>query len=434
MEYKHLEHPGHILADEIPPHPTAQEELSAKPFEGINRIAKLKTLKILAPCSTLDFSYRLGCTPSWWQLLKAFHEAGNEVIATPYLGDPIESLWWRIYKNPCRTESILYNKFLENKKRKGKLSGRAEISNSILNKLAERYVRPKWEKHIISILDREKDIDAIFFMNVPINHIKGIPTRIREQYGIPVAFLEGDMPTILPQYAADRGFRFNYYTKADLSEYDLFFTNSKGVIPDLERMGAKKVVPLYYAVDPVLFSPIPVKKKIDVSYFGFGSEYREEWMTKMITEPSIQMSGTNFSVGGRGFQIDLGNAHQVGDLSYSAFRNFCCSSRICLNITRKSHTAVYGSSTARPFELAGYGACIVSQPYNGIEEWFEVGKELTVVSSAEEARETYSNLLDNPDKAMEMGERARRRVFRDHTFRKRAEEVMKQFGQCKVGG
>jgi len=38
-------------------------------------------MKILVICSTLDLKYKLGCTPSWWQLLKALHETGNEVIA-----------------------------------------------------------------------------------------------------------------------------------------------------------------------------------------------------------------------------------------------------------------------------------------------------------------------------------------------------------------
>ena len=59
------------------------------------------SMKILVLASALDLKYGLGCTPSWWQLLKGFQETGNEVIAIPYLGDPVESLWWRTYRNPC---------------------------------------------------------------------------------------------------------------------------------------------------------------------------------------------------------------------------------------------------------------------------------------------------------------------------------------------
>ena len=64
-------------------------------------------MKLLAICSTTDLKYKLGCTPSWGQLLKAFHETENEVIAKPFLGDTVESLWWWCYPNPCAAESKL---------------------------------------------------------------------------------------------------------------------------------------------------------------------------------------------------------------------------------------------------------------------------------------------------------------------------------------
>lgn len=389
-------------------------------------------MKILVACSTLDLKYKLGCTPSWWQLLKALHEIGNEVIATPYLGDPVESPWWRTYPNPCSSESKLYNRFLDHKKRCGKLASYNEKPNNLLNRFAEIHVKRKWQEHLFSILQKEKDVDAVFIMNIPLNHIKGIAEKIRQEFGIPVAYYDGDMPTILPKYATGRGFKFNYYVNADLSEFDAFFTNSKGVIPDLEEMGARNVHPLYYAADPELFIPIDIEKTNDISFFGYGSEYREEWMTKMIADPSKKLEGVNFTVGGGNFGIDLGNAHLVGDITYGAFREFCCGSKINLNITRWSHTNIYASATARPFELAAYGACIVSQPYNGIEEWFEVGKDLVVVNSEDEAIETYQWLLDSDEDRKMFGERARQRILKEHTFHHRAEEIIRGLGQDRM--
>lgn len=380
-------------------------------------------MKILVACSTLDLKYKLGCTPTWWQLLKALHEIGNEVIAVPYLGDPVESLWWRTYPNPCSNESKLYNYLLERKKRAGSLARYNENTDGVLNRFTVYHVKKKWRNHLLSILDVEKDVEAVFIMNIPINHIQGIADLIQKQYGIPVAYYDGDMPTILPKYAIDRGFKFNYYVNADLSEYDAFFTNSKGVIPDLIEMGARNVHPLYYAADPELFRPIKLEKDVDISFFGYGSEFREEWMTKMIATPSEKLPNTRFSVGGKGFGIPLGKAKLIGDLSYSSFREFCCRSKICLNITRWSHTHVYASATARPFELAAYGSCIVSQPYTGIEEWFEVGKEIMEVNNVDEAIETYQWLLDSADERQKIGENARIRICRDHTYHNRAKIV-----------
>lgn len=388
-------------------------------------------MKILVVCSALDLQYKLGCTPSWWQLLKALHETGNEVIAVPFLGDPVESLWWRSYPNPCAAESKLYNNYLEWKKTRGTHTASQKSYLSFLNGLSENYIRSKWESHLISILDKERDIDILFFMNIPLNYTRGIPEKIRSVYGIPVAYYDGDMPTILPKYASDRGFKFNYYLDADLSVFDAFFTNSKGVIPDLVELGAKNIHPLYYAADPELFKPLNIEKDIDISFYGHGSELREEWMKTMITEPSHILSDRRFSVGGLGLDIYLGLARIAGYMNYSAFRRFCCQSKICLNITRWSHTSVYASATARPFELAAFGACIVSQPYSGIEEWFDIGREIAVVNDETEVLSVYQYLLDSDEEREKMGERARARLLKDHTYQKRAEELISELKWSK---
>lgn len=388
-------------------------------------------MKILVPCSTIDLKYKLGCTPSWWQLIKAFHELGHEIIVTPFLGDPVESLWWRTYPNPCSFESRVYNKYLEFKRRSIGLAGRSGRDESLFIDLTEKIVHDKWASHIMSILEKEKDIDAIMFMNLPLNSLKGIPDQIHKQYAIPVAYVDGDMPTILPKYAYGRGFKINYYKNADLSEYDVVFTNSKGSIPDLIGYGARKVAPLYYAVDPHLFSPIPLEKTIDVSFFGYGSEYRDEWMEKMISVPSVNLPLVKFCIGGKGFSIDLGKAIQVGDMSYSAFRTFCCSSKLCLNITRWSHTSVYASSTARPFELAGFGSCVVSQPYSGITEWFVPGKEIILLDESDDVCEVYTTLLEDDEQREKIGNAARARVVKDHTFSNRANLVLQNIKDVK---
>jgi spore maturation protein CgeB len=380
-------------------------------------------MKILVCCSTLDLRYKLGCTPSWWQLFKALHESGDEVIVIPYLGDPVESLWWRTYANPCSVESKIYNWYLERKQTRKTLSQHTAKTDSLLNRYTEKYIRTRWEKHLVTVLNTEKNVDAVLFINIPLNHIKGIASAIKKEYSVPVAYFDGDMPTILPHYAVDRGFKFNYYTNADLSEYDAFFSNSKGVIPDLKELGARNIHTLYYAADPELFKPVNIDKTIDISFYGHGSELREEWMKRLITGPSLSLADRSFSVGGKGFDISLGNARMAGYLSYSEFRRFCCQSRICLNITRSSHASVYASSTARPFELAAFGACMVSQPYNGIEEWFEIGKEVVIADSGQEVVPLYQELLDDDEKRRKIGERARLRMVKDHTYTKRAETI-----------
>lgn len=382
-------------------------------------------MKILVVCSTLELKYKLGSTPSWWQLLKALYEIGNEVIVVPYLGDPVESLWWRTYPNPCSWESKIYNRYLERKKKKRVLSQYNARKDSFLKETAIKRIRNKWENYLKSILKKEKNTDMLLFLgSIPLNHIAGITSKIKKDYQISIAYYDGDLPTILPKYAIERGFKFNCYVNADLSEFDAFFTNSKGVIPDLKELGARNIHPLYYGADPDLFNPVHMKKDIEVSFFGYGNTLREEWMTNMITKPSLIMEKSQFSIAGGDFSMNLGNAKNIGDLSFSDYRKFCCRSKICLNIMRSSHTSVYASSSARPFELAAYGACIVSQPYNGIEEWFEVGKEIIIANNENEVFSIYQYLLDSDDEREKIGKLARQRILKEHTYRHRAEELI----------
>jgi len=388
-------------------------------------------MKILAVVSTIDLKNKLGCTPAWWQLLKALYEIGHEVIVIPYLGHPVESLWWRTYENPCARESLIYNAYLEGKKKAGKSPSAKTFLSAAADQLIQNYVRPKWQRLLCNVVDKEKDISLLLFMSVPINHFAGIPSTIRKRSGIPVAFYDGDMPTILPKFTVSRGFKFNYYEKANLSEYDAFFSNSKGSIPDIEQLGARNVSPLYYGIDPDLASPVEIVQDIDISFFGYGSDFREEWMEKLIAIPSREMPGVKFAVAGGGFNIDLGNTERMGDLSYSQWRYFACRSKINLNITRWSHTSIYASSTSRPFELASFGSCIVSQPYNGIEEWFKVGEELLVVNSTEEAVNVYKQLLADKPRRDRLGHKARERILMEHTFKHRASRLIEIVQQIK---
>src|SRR5262249_7722537 len=92
------------------------------------------------------------------------------------------------------------------------------------------------------------------------------------------------------------------------------------------------------------------------------------------------------------------------------------------------HATVPASSTARPFELAMTGAAIVSNPYEGVERWFEPGRELLVVSGADEAVDAYRELLDDPGRADELGRAARERALDEHTYVHRARLLLGLLG------
>jgi spore maturation protein CgeB len=143
----------------------------------------------------------------------------------------------------------------------------------------------------------------------------------------------------------------------------------------------------------------------------------------MITAPSQAMPEARFRV--RGTKLgDLGRTEMLPYLSFSKLREYSCRTKINLCITRLAHASVYASSSSRPFELASMKACIVANPYEGIENWFEPGKELIVVNSEQEAIDRYKYLLSHEKERLAMGEAARDRVMKEHTFQHRANQLV----------
>lgn len=385
-------------------------------------------MKILAICSSLDLRLPYSCTPAWWQLLKALAESGVEVVATPYAGDAVETPWWRAYENPCRREGDWFATLKKVMAKTGvqRTATTASAGESHVDKLtrqvAQTWVKPRWERHIARILEREPDISAVLVLTVPLNQIVGVPRAIEQRFGVPFYYYDGDVPASLPGFAGFlSGFRI--YQGADPSEYEAFFSNSKGGAEELKELGARRVHTLYYAADPTIFAPVRVEQDIDVFFYGHGGEYRQQWISAMLSEPSTQLKA-KFAVRGGNYGVDLGRTESLPYLSFAKLSEYCCRSKINLLITRQAHASVHASSTARPFELASLGACMVSNPYLGIEEWFEPGKEVIVVGSTEEAVERYRWLLTHDAEREGIRTAARSRLLKEHTFAHRATQLL----------
>ncbi len=388
-------------------------------------------MKILIVVSSLDLTQPYSATPAWWQLMKGLYENGVELIAVPYQGLPVESLWWRALPNPARWQGDLFKALRDHARsrlprisaRQSTAVSRDSLSDRAIRKTAQALIAPLWERHLKRILAREPDINAVLFLSAPLNHLNGVPRSIVERFDIPVLYFDGDMPASLPTM---QGFAsgFRIYQGADLSEYSAFISNSSGGEDLLRQLGVKRAHTVWYGADPDLFRPVAVKDQdIDILFYGHGAEYRAQWIDNMITQPSLALPEARFAVRGTNLGA-LGKARTLPYLSFSKLREYVCRSKLNLCITRGAHASVYASSSSRPFELAALGACIVANPYAGIEEWFEPDKELVIVRSADEARETYRDLLAHDGKRQAIGAAARERLLKQHTFRRRAAELI----------
>lgn len=387
-------------------------------------------MKILCLCSTLDLREPPGITPAWWQIFKGLYEIGVEVIVVPYLGRSFDSLWWKSYNNPLyHLGKFTYNsiKFSNTLFKKNTNS---KVKNLFIKNVSNFAINRIWRKHLDKILEKESNVDAALFIQVPLNQLSGIPSHIRKLFGISVNYYDGDMPQTLPKFG---GFAMNYYLDADLSEYDKFIINSIGAMKELKELGANAVECLFWGVDPNIFDGLKTTRDIDVSFFGTNNKGREEWIKKMISIPSQKLLKSKFVNGTHlGYFTDaeilkskIGHASNAKLNSFLDYRKFCSRSKINLNITRYPHSTYYASSTSRIFELASMGCCIVSNPCNGLKKWFNVGKEVLITNNSKESIDLYKWLIDDKETRLKMGKRARKRVLKEHTHIHRAKHLLK---------
>lgn len=385
-------------------------------------------MKLLVIASALDVSLPLGCTAAWWQLLKALAELGHEIVAAPYFGRAVSTLWWRSYENPCYRLGQVFQGLRE-LGREWTGDKRADVcfgdsaGQRFQRALIQRLVTPRWRRHLASIVEREGGVSAVLILNVPLNHFGGIASSLRRWFGLPICYFDGDLPASLPEFG---GFAsgFSIYHGADLAEYDGVLGNSQGSLETLGSLGARRTGVLWWGADPELFRPLEVEEDIDVFFYGLGSEYRQDWLDAMIAIPSRRLPSLRFVVAGDHLDLDLGRAERLGGLLPSQLNRYAARARLNLNVARRPHASVYASASTRLFELASMQRAVVSNPVLGLNEWFEPGSEIEVVGSADSAVAAYVRLLENAGERKALGEAARRRLMAQHTYRHRAQQLV----------
>jgi len=366
-------------------------------------------MKILAICSSIDLSLPGGGVPIWWQMMKSFHEAGAEVVVTPCYGTSFSSPWWRSYQKPFG--SIRDSVFFYGLSR----------GPSASKRLFEHFFEQKWEKHLASILSAEKDIDVVLLLSLP-NLAEKIPSWIRKEYAIPTVYYESDIQNI-PKYSLDH--RPEKHRFPNLSACDSVVCSFEKTSEEFRASGIKNVKTIPFGADPMFFAPIKVVQDIDVFFSGYGTLDREEWINSMIAVPSKVLNEARFFVEGS-FDIDIGLAKKIQSVSLDRYIHRCCRSKINLNILRQQFIDAEVLNS-RIFELASLGCCVVSNPCKSLEQFFEPNREIIVAENDKEAVEVYRRLLASEDERVAIGQAARRRVLKEHTYLHRAREFVRLF-------
>ena len=276
-------------------------------------------------------------------------------------------------------------------------------------------VTPRWERHLGGSSSASARRGRR--LHRADGHLRGIPTALRERFGVPFVFYDGDVPMSLPEYGGmDTG--FNRYHGADPSEYDLVLSNSEGGRPAARARRAPGRSALLGRRSRVLLSQAG-REGGDVFFYGYGTSSGPNG-SRRCRRAEPPRPGARFALGGLDFRGDTG-ARLIGDVPFNVFARAISAARVDLDITRRPHATV-PDRPARPFELAAAGGAMVANPHAGIERWFEPGRELSSSRPPRRRVDAYRKLLADQARRGRWA-RARERVLAEHTYAHRAGEL-----------
>jgi spore maturation protein CgeB len=216
-----------------------------------------------------------------------------------------------------------------------------------------------------------------------------------------------------------------------IPRYDVVFTYGGGnpVISAYEKLGARACVPIYNGLDTRTHRPVPPDPRFEATLGFLGNRLpdREARVEEYFFRPAAQLGRQRFLLGGAGWgdrvngRADAANVTWLDHVYTRDHNAFNSTPLAVLNVSRES-MARYGYSPAtRVFEAAGAAACLITDRWEGIEQFFEPGKEILV---ADDGPCVAGHLLElSPERAREIGAAAFERAIAEHTYGNRAETV-----------
>lgn len=236
-----------------------------------------------------------------------------------------------------------------------------------------------------------------------------------------------DLDTPITLELLESGRVVPYIPRNGLGDFDLVLSYTGGAaLTELKmRLGARRVAPLYGSVDPEIHYPVPAVRhyRADISYLGTYAADRQDALETLFIEPALRLPTRRFLIGGAQYPQDFPwteNIYFVNHVSPPDHPAFYCSSALTLNVTRGPMARMGYCPSGRLFEAAACGVPILTDRWDGLEQFFEPYSEILVADStaaAIDAIEMPRGRLEN------IARLARERTLDEHTAYHRAIEL-----------
>ena len=212
-----------------------------------------------------------------------------------------------------------------------------------------------------------------------------------------------------------------------LPRYDLVATYGGGrpVIDRYTALGAAECVTVYNAFDPQTHHRVDPDARFgaDLALLANRLPDREDRIDEFFFRAASLLPDRTFLLGGNGWDGKAmpSNVRAIGHVGTAEHNAFNCTPTAVLNVTRDSMAANGWSPATRVFEAAGVGACLLTDAWEGIDDFLAPDEEVLVAADGAEVA-AHVDALD-PLRASEIGAKAAARVLADHTYAQRAVQV-----------
>lgn len=255
--------------------------------------------------------------------------------------------------------------------------------------------------------------------------------------GSPALRVFYDLDTPITLSRLSKGESVSYLPADGLGDFDLVlsYTGGRALSELRSRLSARQVAPLYGSVDPDAHYRVPPSSsyRADMSYLGTYALDRQERLEELFVEPARRRPDRKFVIGGSQYPLDFPwapNIFYVSHMPPPLHPEFYCSSALTLNVTRGAMAEMGYCPSGRLFEAAACGTPIVSDSWEGLERFFEPGREILIASRTDDVLQA----LDLPAEALEgIAEAARDRTLAEHTAECRAVELERTLEQASAG-
>ena len=235
-------------------------------------------------------------------------------------------------------------------------------------------------------------------------------------------FYDLDTPVTLAALTA--GEPVAYLPPEGLGGFDLVLSYTGGPALDAlaQRLGARRVAPLYGHVDPGAHRPVPPQEVFrgDLSYLGTWAADRQPLVDALFLAPAAAAADKRFVLGGSRYPADFAwrdNVYFMGHVAPGDHSAFFSSSRVTLNVTRRDMATSGWCPSGRLFEAAACGTPIVSDSWPGLDAFFTPGEDILIAHGPDDVLAA----LDRSESDLtRIAAAARERVLTHHSSAARA--------------